>query len=169
MTASASDPDGDALTFLWDLGDGSSANGPAVAKTYSAGSGVVTIRLSVSDGRALTFQPKATVTDVRQIVIGFMGGAWAGEGVQLGRFTMNLQQNQGRVSGSYSDAMGTGQIDPAQPGSISSSGAIEMRIKQGQFTDWTFRGQMDSTGLRVTGQIFGSGFNGQSFTMDRQR
>ena len=42
-----------------------------------------------------------------------------------------------------------------------------MRVKQGPFSDWTFRGQMDQTGRRITGGIFGSGFNGQPFTIEK--
>jgi len=42
-----------------------------------------------------------------------------------------------------------------------------MRVKQGGFTDFTFRGQMDQTGRRVTGGLFGSGFGGQPFTIDK--
>ena len=41
-------------------------------------------------------------------------------------------------------------------------------MKQGVFTDFTFKGDMDQSGRRITGQIFGSGFNGQAFTMDKQ-
>lgn len=41
-------------------------------------------------------------------------------------------------------------------------------MKQAQFTDFTFRGDMDQSGRRVVGQLFGSGFNGEAFQMDKQ-
>jgi hypothetical protein len=86
----------------------------------------------------------------------------------LGSFTMNLTQNGARVTGTYNDAAyGAGQIDPAQPGSINAAGHIEMRMKQGRFTDFTFRGDMDQSGRRIVGQLSGSGFNGQPFTMTK--
>ena len=160
-SASATDPNGDAVTFTWDLA-GTPATGANGSITF-VGSGGGTIRLTVSDGRG------GTATDSRTVTVGSMTGTWRGSGVQLGQFTMVLTQAGARVNGSYTDdVFGAGQIDPAQPGSISASGRVEMRIKQGRFTDFTFRGDMDQSGRRVVGQIFGSGFNGQAFTMDKQ-
>lgn len=43
-----------------------------------------------------------------------------------------------------------------------------MRVKLSVFSDFTFRGRMDQSGRRITGGVYGSGFNGQSFTMDKQ-
>lgn len=43
------DPNGDALTYSWDFGDGSSANGISVSHTYT-GLDNATVTLSVSDG-----------------------------------------------------------------------------------------------------------------------
>lgn len=160
-SASATDPNGDAVTYAWDLA-GTPATGASGSITF-VGSGVGTLRLTVSDGRG------GTANDTRTITLGNMTGTWRGAGVQLGQFTMNLTQTVARVNGSYTDTLfGVGQIDPAQPGSINASGRVEMRIKQGRFTDFTFRGDMDQSGRRVVGQIFGSGFNGQAFTMDKQ-
>ena len=81
---------------------------------------------------------------------------------------MTLTPTGPALTGTYTDTLGSGRTDPAQPGSVNAHGAFEMRIKQGPFTDWNFRGQMDATGSRLTGQIFGSGFNRQAFTMDWQ-
>ena len=50
---------------------------------------------------------------------------------------------------------------------IHSFGLFEMRVKQGPFTDFTFRGQMDQTGRRITGGVFGSGFGGQPITLTK--
>lgn len=161
ITASGSDPDGDPVAYEWDLGDGTTGTGPAIAKLYR-GRGVATVRLTITDGRG------GSATDSRTVVVASLTGTWRGAGVQLGAFTMTLTQAGALVTGSYADAVGPGATDPAQPGSVNAQGAFEMRIKQGRFTDWNFRGQIDATGQRLTGQIFGSGFNGQAFTMDRQ-
>jgi PKD repeat protein len=47
--SSASDPDGDSLTYSWTFGDGGTGTGAAVSHTYSQ-SGTYTVRLGVSDG-----------------------------------------------------------------------------------------------------------------------
>lgn len=161
FNASASDPDGDPVTFVWDLA-GTAASGSNGTITF-AGAGSAVVRLTISDGKG------ATATDTRTITIGSATGTWRGTGVSLGSFTMVLSQSSAKVVGTYNDAsFGNGQIDPAQPGAINAAGHIEMRMKQGRFTDFTFKGDMDQSGRRIVGQIFGSGFNGQAFTMDKQ-
>ena len=160
-SASANDPDGDSMSYSWDLA-GTSATGTNGSITF-VGSGAGAIRVTVSDGKG------GTVTDTRTITVGNATGTWRGTGVTLGNFTMVLTQSGPRVTGTYNDAdFGDGKIDPAQSGSINASGHIEMRMKQSIFTDFTFRGDMDQSGRRITGQIFGSGFNGEAFTMDKQ-
>jgi len=44
------DPDGDALAYLWDFGDGTTGTGPNPAHTYAT-PGTFTVTLTVSDGR----------------------------------------------------------------------------------------------------------------------
>ena len=49
--ASASfDPDGDALTFVWDFGDGTMGNGPVVTNQYPAGSYAASLTVTDSEG-----------------------------------------------------------------------------------------------------------------------
>ncbi|TDE01332.1 ThuA domain-containing protein [Jiangella asiatica] len=49
LTAEASDPEGQELTYTWDLGDGSTATGAQVTHTYEL-SGVYTPTVTVTDG-----------------------------------------------------------------------------------------------------------------------
>ncbi|MEO7521189.1 MAG: DNA/RNA non-specific endonuclease, partial [Gemmatimonas sp.] len=50
--AGSTDPDGDALTFVWSFGDGSVASGVNATHTYST-SGLFTVRLIATDTRGL--------------------------------------------------------------------------------------------------------------------
>jgi len=49
FSASGSDPDGDALTYTWDFGDGTTANFPIVSHRYER-NGFFTVVVTVSDG-----------------------------------------------------------------------------------------------------------------------
>jgi hypothetical protein len=180
MTAAATDPDNDPLSYTWDFGDGTQGSGSIVSKTYGTG-GNMTVRLSVNDGKAIQDVATATTSDTRSIAVGSMTGAWrltttacAGWGNQT--FTLVLTQSSGRVTGSFSMPNGfcaapngsTGVTDPAEPGTIDANGAVAIRLKVGVYLDFYFRGTMQSPGNRVTGGLFNSGFGGDATTLDRQ-
>jgi PKD repeat protein len=61
FSATATDPDGDNLTYSWDFGDGDDGGGSTVRHPYAT-AGTKTVTLSVSDGRA---SPVTTTQDVR--------------------------------------------------------------------------------------------------------
>jgi hypothetical protein len=165
MTAAATDPDGDPVTFEWEFGDGTRGTGPALSKTYLTG-GAATVTLTVSDGRGLS------ATDRRTITVGSLTGNWSGTigfpNGQSAQATLSLVQTGGTVTGTFAALGDTGRIDPAQLGRIDSNGAIELRWKIDPFLDFTMRGQMDPTGTRISGSIFGSGFNGEPFVFDKR-
>ncbi|KHE90719.1 MAG: hypothetical protein SCABRO_03564, partial [Candidatus Scalindua brodae] len=59
-----SDPDGDNLTYSWDFGDGTNANGGAnVTHTYNAG-GVYSVRLTVDDNKGTACSKDMTAMNV---------------------------------------------------------------------------------------------------------
>lgn len=159
FNANATDANNDPLTYAWNIG-GATASGSSTTGTFSSG-GTGTATVTVTDGKG------GSVTDSRTFIVGTASGNWTGSGQGLGNFSMNLTQTAGFVTGTYQDAFGTGQIDPAQPGSINSAGQIEMRVKQGRFTDWTLRGTLSQTGRQINGQMFGSGFTGQAFVLNK--
>lgn len=181
MSATATDANNDALTYAWDFGDGTSANGATQNKSYTTG-GSKTVRLTVSDGKAFASEYKtATATDTRSIDVGSMTGNWkltttacAGWGNQ--DFLITLTQNNGTVTGSFTAPKGfcaatagtSGVTDPGEPGTINSSGSVNIRFKIGAFVDFYFRGTMQTPGNKVTGGVFNSGFAGESTTLDRQ-
>jgi hypothetical protein len=72
--AGSTDPDGDALTYLWSFGDGGTATGLAVSHTYAQDGGY-TVRLIVRDSRDLadTITTTATVSNVAPSIAAFAG------------------------------------------------------------------------------------------------
>jgi hypothetical protein len=107
------------------------------------------------------------VTDTRSFIVGSMTGSWLGSYPAFD-FTSNLQQSNSRVTGDYSDRLGSGRLDPDFSNTIDSDGNVVLRNKQGNFLDFTVRGRMDQTGRRIPGGIHGSGYNGEPFTMVKQ-
>jgi hypothetical protein len=174
MSATATDANNDALTYTWDFGDGTSANGATQNKTYTTG-GSKTVKLSVTDGKA------TPVSDTRSIDVGSMTGNWkltttACAGWANQDFLIALTQNNGTVTGTFTAPKGfcaaaagtSGVTDPGEPGTINSSGYVVIRFKIGAYIDFYFRGTMQTPGNKVTGGVFNSGFGGEATTLDRQ-
>jgi len=74
--AASSDPDGDALTYLWSFGDGTTGMGATVSHTY-AQDGSFNVRLIVRDPRGLadTAMTTATVSNVAPVIAAFAGAS----------------------------------------------------------------------------------------------
>jgi hypothetical protein len=69
FTASATDPDGQPLTYSWNLGDGTVKPGPIVTHTYQA-PGLFTVILTVTDSGGLATSVSAQVNARR------LAGVW---------------------------------------------------------------------------------------------
>ena len=172
FSASATDADGDTLSYSWDLA-GTSFSGTSGTTVFTNGfSGEA--RLTVSDGKG------GSATDTRGFVVGSMSGQWIGTVDVTGctgrvkALSASLSQNQTVVTGSIglpeglcSFAGGTAITDPAEPGRIDANGNVQIRIKVPPFTDVTFRGVMDQTGRRVSGGLFGSGHTGTPVVLNK--
>ena len=159
FAASASDPDGDAITYAWDVAGNPSAAANGTIAFNTAGNG--TARLTVTDGKG------GTATESRNFVVGSMTGTWNGS-YDVWLFTSTLAQNGTAITGNYADQLGPGRLDPAVANTIDANGNVKLRYKQATFSDFTFTGTMDSTGRRITGVVNGSGFVNTPFTMTKQ-
>ena len=102
--AVASDPDGDALTYEWNLGDGTTATGPSVEKVYDR-AGTYNVAVKVTDSRGASASANATVT-VKSLD-GFWRDADQGYGIEIiqkgdlftGRTVFNIQDLTGALKG----------------------------------------------------------------------
>lgn len=162
FNASASDPDGDTISYAWDVA-GNAFTGTSGTIIFSSG-GNGTARVTVSDSKG------STATDTRTFVVGTMTGNWlVTTGPLVGASFTLSQSSTGLVTGSFSlPGIGSGNTDPAQPGRITASAGLTMRVKVAPFTDFNMSGTMTSTGRSVSGSLQGSGFTGQPFTMAKQ-
>lgn len=77
FTASANDPDGDALSFAWDLGDGRNASGETTSHVYDR-PGAFLVRLTVRDVKG------ASTTATVQQRVESLTGTWVSQTPQLG-------------------------------------------------------------------------------------
>jgi hypothetical protein len=162
FNASASDPDGDAITYAWDVA-GNAASGTNGTITFSNGGDGIA-KVTVTDSKGLS------ASDTRTFVVGSMNGVWRVTTGQLIGATFNLTQSAtGLVTGTFSlPGIGNGNTDPAQPGRIDGNANLTMRVKVAPFTDFNMTGTMASSGRTVSGSLQGSGFSGQPFTLTKQ-
>ncbi len=157
--AAASDPDGDAITYTWDVA-GNPFSGTNGTITFATG-GSGTARVTVTDSKGMSS------TDTRTFIVGSGTGTWNGTwGGWI--FTSHLTQNGTALTGDYSDQLGPGRLDTAVANTINANGNVKLRYKQAIFSDFTFTGTMDQTGRRITGVVNGSGAVNEPFTMSKQ-
>lgn len=154
FSASASDPDGDAVSYAWDVAGNPFSTASGQITFTGGGNGVATLTVTDSKG--------AKASDSRPFIVATMAGTWNGTlaGVPI---TMTLAQPAGGiVTGTWAQSLGSGILDPATVNKIDPSGNVTMRLKvmQGRFNDFTMTGTMDQTGARFIGVANGSGFSG---------
>lgn len=165
FSALASDPDGDSLTYTWDLaGNPMSGQNPSISFRAAGGGGNYRGTVSVSDGKG------GTATGNADFTLGSMSATWRMIMASvLDGSTYQLTQTATIVTGTLNIiGIGAGNLDPAQPGTIGADGRVTLRCKVGRFGDYTLNGTMDTTGRRITGGVTGSGFNGQTFVLVQQ-
>lgn len=161
MSAAASDPDGDTVSYSWSFPGGQAPTSSTTATL--AGDGAVTVTLQVTDAKGLA------TTISRTVVIGTMTGRWnyvPTSGAACGPFgiltppVMTMTQTGKSVVGTIASPAGwcnvpggtSGAIDPAGPGTIDADGNFTARVKMNPFVDDFWTAKMDTTGRELTGR-----------------
>jgi hypothetical protein len=156
LTASATDPDGDPLTYAWTLGDGGTASGATVTHRYN-GEGTFNVGLTVSDGRGLSATATASVT-ARSLT-----GSWREAGFVTG--TLLWTQNGSGLSVRNADSAND-RFQTWLGGSVSEPRrvAIEVRFTFASQFDGRYVGEANEQLDRVTVTREGGG---TTFTFSR--
>jgi hypothetical protein len=168
FVGSATDPDGDTLTYTWDFADGTSASSASGSVTYkNANTTTYQAIFTARDSKGLSASATVPVTSVT------IAGNWTGT-FMGGAMTVTLTQYLGGVvTGTWSvPSFGlSGEVGPAgEPGKIQANGHFELRfkVKQGYFTDFYYRGTIDPAGASLTGNLQGSGFTGEYMALTKK-
>ncbi|MEO8480756.1 MAG: PKD domain-containing protein [Acidobacteriota bacterium] len=153
----ASDPDGDALTYSWNFGDGTTGTGQSVTKAYTNG-GSFTATVTVRDGRT-------SVTASGAVTIRTLAATWVG-GLNGIKTLVTFTQSGGNLSGTFAFDIG---FPGTVSGSISASTrAVTFTVSVPGFQAFTFTGNPSGDFNTLTGVANGSGFVNTAWTMTRQ-
>jgi hypothetical protein len=169
FASSASDADNDSLTYSWDLA-GNTRTGASQTIVFTNG-GDFSATLTVSDGKGGSASQTVTFTSATTT------GTWTGNiPFNIGPREMTLTMTQSTSSGATTANWSIpsvnlgGILDPAGQQGIDANGKVTLRFKITQgigFLDFTFTGQMQSSGRSIVGSLSGSGFGGQPVTFTK--
>jgi hypothetical protein len=176
MSATATDPANDSLTYTWSYGNNSSVGSPT--SVTLTGDGTIPVQLVVSNGKG------GSATQTQNVTIGTLTGTWnlnvdrcGGGGNPV---VLTLTQTGNQVAGSLFfpnqwcavSARSGGSLKP--PATIDAQGNVQLlRLTAssstvGQFLETQVKGQMDGTGRKIVGVIDQSGFSNTPMTMTKQ-
>ena len=165
-SAGSYDPEGGALTYVWDFGDGSDASTVAnPSHTYAAGS--YTARLTVKDPTgatdqatvSITAQPPAVVSSLHVANIAMATSTNKRKGVQASA-TVTVQDGDGKpVAGALVNGSWSGAVSGTVSGTTASNGTVKLTSAYSK-TGGTFT--FTVTGIGLSGFVYDSGQNAET-------
>ena len=157
FAASARDDDGDALTYTWDFGDGSSpSTGASTTHVYNTAN-AFTAKVTVSDG-------KKDVSGTTTVTIKTLAGTWRGTlGGTLETFVFT--QSNGTVGGTFSDMFGGGTVS----GTVTTTPPrVRVTMTQASFPPLVYTADPSGDVNVLNGVVNGGSFIGTAMTLTRQ-
>jgi PKD repeat protein len=119
LAATVTDPDGDALSFSWDMPDGElKSQGGGISYTFERG-GNYRIKVVVTDGKGGTSTGETTLT------VRTLEGTWALVSPVGQNMTTNIRHNGRSFSGQFSDGK------HSFTGNVNDGGRVFMRLEDG--------------------------------------
>lgn len=142
FTVTANDPNGDALSYAWDFGDGTTASGPTAKKLYDK-AGVFKVTLKVSDAKGATTTTSADVT-VKSLD-GFWNDPAQGYGIEI-------KQSGNAISGRT--VLGVRNLTGDLRGTADASLGVDYKTNYfgGAFRDY-FTGKLDANLDSMSGKL----------------
>lgn len=136
FVASAADPDGDAITYQWDFGDGTSQGGQSVSHVFMR-EGALNVVLTMRDAKGAQTTASNTVT------VKSLTGHW----VDIDpRFQVDLVQSGSSFTGSVS-ASGYGRVSDVSGGRVSGPRSVAFHRQSfiRGFATVDYTGSLDAT------------------------
>ena len=142
FSATANDPNGDALSYEWDFGDGSKATGPTAQKLYEKAGGFnVTLKVTDAKGASTSTSTNVTVKSLN----GFWNDRAQGYGIEV---TQSGKSISGRT------VLGVRNLTGALKGTVDQNLVVNYKTSyfNGAFRDY-FDGRLDSSLDAMSGKL----------------